>query len=592
MHRSRTRPAAALAAAGLIASAAAQTLAQPSTEVRWRKVILTGDDLPGTNGESFDFAVHVVMNRRGEVAFGASFETPDTEPLDSGLFVEIDGELRLLIRQGDPVDAIPNARHGAFTPLRMNYTDQNELVFYNRHDFGEGTASVLGIWRASTTGLTPIITGDGLFTDTDGRDLSLPLSPLDPTSIPEVFRTDHRGNVALAWFSTNPTSGEFTSGIWRHDGRELISIINADMPWSQSTTNRMVTGTRFGGGVVDTWFNMNGSGDLLFRGREQTIDFSGEAVTHLLLAREGQIESIVSDGTPTGLPDGSVFTLQTTTRVSSDFTMNDAGDLVFGASTGTPPTDSLWRVNPSGGFDRLVGVGDAGPGPSLDPITSVGAPRLTPDGEFYFFARLAPDDRSALLFWTEAGVVSLIEEGTPIGPHTRVAEDTLVFVRAFGADGSMLVETEIEDTAGTAEPTDALLVAFTDGRSPLVLAQVGTAFNVAPLGPVDDRIVERIGLFMRWSTGTEGGGHQYTNDRGEVLAHLFFTDGTSGIFVATLPNPCPADADRSGVLDFFDIIEYLGFFDAQDPEADFAPPFGTFDVFDVIDFLAAFDAGC
>ncbi|MEM9559784.1 MAG: GC-type dockerin domain-anchored protein [Planctomycetota bacterium] len=55
---------------------------------------------------------------------------------------------------------------------------------------------------------------------------------------------------------------------------------------------------------------------------------------------------------------------------------------------------------------------------------------------------------------------------------------------------------------------------------------------------------------------------------------------------------CPADLDNNGALDFFDVLAYLGLFDAQDPAADLAAPIGAFDFFDVLDFLGRFDDGC
>jgi len=57
--------------------------------------------------------------------------------------------------------------------------------------------------------------------------------------------------------------------------------------------------------------------------------------------------------------------------------------------------------------------------------------------------------------------------------------------------------------------------------------------------------------------------------------------------------PCsPADLNEDGVLDFFDIQQFLSAFAAQDPQADFAPPAGVFDFFDVQEFLAIFSLGC
>ena len=48
------------------------------------------------------------------------------------------------------------------------------------------------------------------------------------------------------------------------------------------------------------------------------------------------------------------------------------------------------------------------------------------------------------------------------------------------------------------------------------------------------------------------------------------------------------EADLSepfGVLDFTDVIAFLGAFGAMDPAADLAAPFGVFDFSDILTFL-------
>ena len=51
-------------------------------------------------------------------------------------------------------------------------------------------------------------------------------------------------------------------------------------------------------------------------------------------------------------------------------------------------------------------------------------------------------------------------------------------------------------------------------------------------------------------------------------------------------------AEPYGVLDFSDVVSFLGAFDLGDSIADLAEPFGTFDFSDVVAFLAAFGSGC
>lgn len=56
---------------------------------------------------------------------------------------------------------------------------------------------------------------------------------------------------------------------------------------------------------------------------------------------------------------------------------------------------------------------------------------------------------------------------------------------------------------------------------------------------------------------------------------------------------CDADlAAPFGVLNFFDVLAFLGSFNAQSPAADIAPPIGSLNFFDVLEYLSRFNAGC
>jgi hypothetical protein len=55
---------------------------------------------------------------------------------------------------------------------------------------------------------------------------------------------------------------------------------------------------------------------------------------------------------------------------------------------------------------------------------------------------------------------------------------------------------------------------------------------------------------------------------------------------------CQADFNKDGVLNFFDISAYLAGFNAQDPDADIAPPTGTWNFFDLAAFISLYNAGC
>ena len=61
---------------------------------------------------------------------------------------------------------------------------------------------------------------------------------------------------------------------------------------------------------------------------------------------------------------------------------------------------------------------------------------------------------------------------------------------------------------------------------------------------------------------------------------------------AIAADACPADLNNDGQLNFFDVAAYIALFNAGDPAADFAPPFGELNFFDLAAYIALFNAGC
>lgn len=69
--------------------------------------------------------------------------------------------------------------------------------------------------------------------------------------------------------------------------------------------------------------------------------------------------------------------------------------------------------------------------------------------------------------------------------------------------------------------------------------------------------------------------------------------GTQFINLSAPPvQPCVADFNGDGFVNFFDISAFIAAFNAQNPAADLAPPFGVFNFFDISTFIAAYNAGC
>ena len=68
-----------------------------------------------------------------------------------------------------------------------------------------------------------------------------------------------------------------------------------------------------------------------------------------------------------------------------------------------------------------------------------------------------------------------------------------------------------------------------------------------------------------------------------------FDSGAAYLFPAS---PCTADWNGDGAVNFFDIIAFIGAFNAQSSVADVAAPFGTLNFADVAAYLQLYNAGC
>ncbi len=82
-------------------------------------------------------------------------------------------------------------------------------------------------------------------------------------------------------------------------------------------------------------------------------------------------------------------------------------------------------------------------------------------------------------------------------------------------------------------------------------------------------------------------GHRYHWNIG-AYHNLGFAASQSETFFVR----CLADWNNDGVINFFDLAAYMGAFNAMDPAADLAAPFGVWNFFDIAAFQALQAAGC
>lgn len=98
-------------------------------------------------------------------------------------------------------------------------------------------------------------------------------------------------------------------------------------------------------------------------------------------------------------------------------------------------------------------------------------------------------------------------------------------------------------------------------------------------------------------SGASGGAFVLSGTVGQADAGPGLSGGgfavAGGFWPAAIASdPCPADINGDGQLNFFDVAGYIALFNAGDPAADLAAPFGDLNFFDLAAYVALFNAGC
>ena len=103
-----------------------------------------------------------------------------------------------------------------------------------------------------------------------------------------------------------------------------------------------------------------------------------------------------------------------------------------------------------------------------------------------------------------------------------------------------------------------------------------------------------IGTQITYDTNSDGIYNNPTSsfyDPGQPADESYSVGLYVGYYQDEVVNPCPADLDMSGSLNFLDVSAFLTAFGNMDPIADFQPD-GSFNFLDVSAFLSAFGQGC
>jgi len=273
-----------------------------------------------------------------------------------------------------------------------------------------------------------------------------------------------------------------------------------------------------------------------------------------------------------------------------DYSVVDYGSIhVFDATTGDQIHDMQGRNG--GGFGYSVDVEDG--------IIAVGNSMFGPGYAALYDAATGDE-------------IAQVTPGSGTGGNHRVdlSDGRLLVGRqrenAAGLGGAAIYDastgaeiTNLELPAGSIEQEFGIRVDLDGDRA--VVATLGdriTTFGSAYM--YDANTGARIADLIRSDAGATsdawgrtGGDMLSTADQFVAITAPWDSDAAhraGAIYIWDLS--CPADLTGDGNVNFFDISEYIALFNAQDPAADLAEPFGSLNFFDISAYITLFNQGC
>jgi hypothetical protein len=499
-----------------------------SGAVTYHTVALTGQQAPGTpNGAVFGFDGPLstfgapLLNNAGQVAFTASLlegagGVTNTNRL--GLWLGGAGSLGMVARTGDQAPGTPiGAVYSAFPTLNLN--DAGQMAFAALLQTGSGSVDQdndEGIWSNGSGSLQMIARSgnqaqglpSGVVYESFFPGLGLSLNNAGQVAFKTILRPFQNGGVTF----------DNWEGLWSEGSGnlELVARQGDQAPGMPPG----VTFSELGG------FRLNDSGQIVLN---NDLDTGGEFNTGVWLLGPGGtgLISLRSDPVP-GEPASTTYW-----NLSGSF--DDAGQLVQTATVlrdvdGTSQVDwSIWHVTPSG-LAPLVQDGTPAPGLPTgtmfdNSVGSINKFRLRDPNLVAFETTYSP-----ALIGSNKGIwagdpadLSLIALGAEHAPGTPNNAIFLSFDSlSLNQGGQVAFSATLALFRGGVTSTNNEGIWATDPQGQLTLiVREGELFEVAP---GDLRMVDAI-----------GGGP--INDAGTLALSLHFSDGTSGIFTATVPEP-------------------------------------------------------
>ncbi len=315
--------------------------------------------------------------------------------------------------------------------------------------------------------------------------------------------------------------------------------------------------------LVFSHVQIGDSGQVIIRASMSDPDSLSGYTFGLWAGQPSSLKLIARQGDPApGLDAGGVF------AYFRDVAINSTGSVVFTSEYDqSSPYEAMWQYE--NGSTRLVAEpGDILPGlvRDVELVRIIGNPVINQAGQIAFKCSFYDPqvDYSYVGIWIEdhGELIPIIQTSRRI---PGVEEGSLHYMRQFYLNGAGQVAfvSSLDGVDFTIGEDTGLFVTDRNGLPQLITA-TGMLFDVNDDPLIEDlRTVSEIELVgqetdpetgRRNNAGDNTGLPRAFNDNGQIVFHLTFTDGTEGIFLASVSIPGDLNSDGYVGLDDLDIV--------------------------------------
>lgn len=498
--------------------------------ITYRTIALTGDAAPNTNtGVVYSSFSKPIINSSGQVAFWGKLAGPGViNGNDHAIWAEDAGILRMIARNGDRSPGTP--LNIVFDGLQVpSINEAGHIVFRATLTGGSvNSGNNLGIWSDRNGSLELVIRTGEL---APGTGSGVVFSSLNG------FKFNRLGQTAYSATIVGTGVNRFNDeGVWSENSGTLDIV-------AREGSNAPDTNVQFGSSPLGTTASLGLAGFSNTSNSTLSAYLVGPGVNGsndrgVWTESNGQLELIVREGDiAPGAGFGTSFR-----NLGFSSQSNNVGQHAFWSGLAGPSVNdtndgSIWFVG-NGNMSLVARTGSpiSGAEPNVF-FADLADPLLNNSGQLAFIGvingpSIGQSKNSIALGNHDSLGILVREDDTAPGTPTGIVYESFNRL-ALNGTGQIAFMGQLTGSGISGVNNDGIWATNPSGEIKLI-ARENDIFDVNGDPLIDDfRTIQSLNLI---SASNENEGTSF-NDAGQLVFQLSFTDGTSGIFVATIPEP-------------------------------------------------------